>query len=98
MPLGLSRRKKKSLPALDLVAEELEAVLNMNDPRLLRMQIHAQLFQDAASSVDCCSRLCRGLAGDYPIVRVPRQLISLLRISRSNAQEDVAEQGEATPP
>ena len=47
----LSRRKKKSLPALDLVAEEFEAVLNMNDPRLLRMQIHAQLFQDAASSV-----------------------------------------------
>ncbi len=57
----LSRRKKKSLPALDLAAEELEAVLNMNDPRLLRMQIYAQLFQDAANSVDCCSRLCRGL-------------------------------------
>jgi hypothetical protein len=90
----LSRRKKKSLSALDLVAEELEAVLNMNDPRLLRMQIHAQLFQDAASSVDGCSRLCRGLAGDYPIVRVPRQLIPLVsHLPIKRRQEDVAEQG-----
>ena len=32
------------LPALDLVAKELEAVLDMNNPRLLRMQLHAQLF------------------------------------------------------
>ena len=38
----LSRRKKKSLPALDLVAEEHEAVLNMNDPRLLRMQTQSK--------------------------------------------------------
>jgi len=37
----LIHRKTKFLPALDLVAEELEAVLDMNDPRLLRMQFHS---------------------------------------------------------
>jgi len=66
----------------------------MNDSRLLRMQFHPQLFQDAASSVDGCSRFCRGLAGDYPIVRVPRQLISLApHLPIKWCQEDVAEQG-----
>jgi hypothetical protein len=32
---------KLSVSALDFVAEELEAVPNMDDPRLLRMQLHA---------------------------------------------------------
>src|SRR5215471_19588818 len=40
------RQMKLSVPALDLVAEELEAVPDMDNPRLLRMQLHAQLFQD----------------------------------------------------
>ena len=66
----------------------------MNDSRLLRMQFHAQLFQDAGSSIDGCSRLCRGLAGDYPVVRVPRQLISLVpHLPIKRRQEYVAEQG-----
>ena len=53
----LMRRKIKFLPPLDLVAEELEAVLDMNDPRLLRMQLNAQLFQNAAGNLDGRSRL-----------------------------------------
>src|ERR1700737_1084014 len=94
----LRRRKIKFLPTLDLVTEELKPVLDMNDSRLLRMQFYTQLFQDAASGVDGCSRLCRGLAGDYPIVRVPRQLISLVpHLPIKRRQEDVAEQGGSYP-
>jgi len=73
----LTHRKSKSLPALDLVAEELEAMLNVDDPRLLRMQLHSQLSQDSQGDGHCRSRLCRRLAGNHPVVRVPRQLISL---------------------
>lgn len=88
------RRKIKSLPTLDLVAEEFEAVLDVNDPRLMRMQFDSQLFQDAPSSIDGCSRLCRGFAGDHPVVRVPCQLISLVpHLPIKRRQEDVAEQG-----
>src|SRR5260370_1873653 len=64
------------LPALDLVAKELEAVLDMNNPRLLRMQLHAQLCQDSASSFHRGSCLRCRFTGDHPIIGVPRQLIS----------------------
>ena len=36
-----------------------------NDPRLLRMQLHAQLFQDSAGRVHCRVRFCRRFAGDH---------------------------------
>jgi hypothetical protein len=46
----LARWQPKLLPALDLVPKKLEALLDMHDPRLLRMQLHAQLFQNPAAA------------------------------------------------
>ena len=43
------------LPALDFVAQELEALLDMSDPRLLRMEFHAKLFQDSAGRIHSSS-------------------------------------------
>src|SRR5438477_8163085 len=51
----IAGQRKLPPPALDFVAEELEAVSDMNNPRLLRMQFHAQLFQDSAGRVHCGS-------------------------------------------
>ena len=44
----LGRGQPKLFSALDLVAEELESVSEVNDPRFLRMQFHAQLFENLA--------------------------------------------------
>src|SRR5713226_6739772 len=63
-------------PALDFVAEELEAVSDVNNPRLLRMELHAQLFQDSAGRVHGGSGLCCRSTGDHPVIGKPRQLIS----------------------
>src|SRR6267378_2400388 len=63
----LTHGKSKSLPALDLVAEELEAMLNVDDPRLRRMQLHSQLSQDSQGDGHCRSRLCRRLTGNHPV-------------------------------
>src|SRR5271167_1082986 len=49
----------------------------MNDPRLLRMQLHAQLIQDPKRRGPCRPRFCRRLTGQYPVVGVPRKLITL---------------------
>src|SRR3984957_16243534 len=65
---------KLVVPALDFVAKELEAVPDMDDPRLLRMQLHAQLFQDSVSRVHCRACLCCRFTGDHPIIGIPRQL------------------------
>src|SRR5215469_438335 len=81
-----------SVPTLDFVAEELEAVPDMNDPRLLRMQLHTQLFQESAGRIHCGPCLCCRFAGDHPVVGIPCQLISSqphLPIKRR--QKDVTE-------
>src|SRR5258707_7043767 len=53
-----------------------EAMLRVNDPRLRRMSLPSQLYQDSASRVHCrtCFR-CR-FTGDHPVIGIPRQLIS----------------------
>ena len=61
---------KRCLPALDFVAKEFEALLDMNDPRLL------QLFQDAPCCIYRGTCLCCRFTGDHPIIGKPRQLIS----------------------
>ena len=63
------------------VSQKIESLLDMNDPRLLWIQSHAQLFQYPSRSYQCSSRLRRRLAGDHPIIGEPCQLISLGRIS-----------------
>src|SRR6202048_2750712 len=39
---NLARRQPKLLATLDLVPKKLESLPNMHNPRLLRMQLHAQ--------------------------------------------------------
>ena len=66
----------------------------MHDPRLLRMQLHAQFVQNPKRRGHCRSRFCCRFAGHDPVVGVPRKLISLtphLLIERR--QKYVAEQG-----
>src|SRR5215813_10140999 len=58
---------KLSLPALDFVAKELETVPDMNDARFLRMQFHAQLFQDSAGRLHSGACLCCRFTGDHPV-------------------------------
>src|SRR5215831_11636176 len=65
-------RKLSLLPSFDLVAEKFEAVLDMHDPRLLRMEFHAQFLEDPKRCCDSCSRLLRRFTGNYPIVCEPR--------------------------
>src|SRR5208337_3541546 len=86
-------------PALDLVAKELEAVPDMDNPRLLRMQLHAQLFQDSAGRVHCGSCLHCRFTGNHPIIGKPRQLISLQsHLPIKWRQKYVTEQGRSHAP
>src|ERR1035437_658392 len=90
----LPRRQLKLLTAFDLVPKKLESLPHVHNPRLLRMQLHAQFVQNPKRRGHCLSRLCCRLAGCYPVVGVPRELISFaphLLIERR--QKDVAEQG-----
>jgi hypothetical protein len=90
---------KLSVPALDFVAKELEAVSDMYDPRLLRMQLHAQLFQDLVGHVHCRACRCCRFTSNHPIIGVPRQLKSSqphLPIKRR--QKYVAERGRNHTP
>src|SRR5271157_5592275 len=90
----LARRKPQGLPAFDLVTKKLEAVLDVHDPCLLRMEYHAQLFQDSESRGHRRPRLGHGLAGYHPVVRVPRELISpASHLPIKRRQENVTEQG-----
>src|SRR5690349_19046120 len=68
---------KLPLPALDLVPEKLESLPDMHDPRLLRMQLHPQLIQNPKRRGHSRPRFCQRFAGHYPVVGIPRKLISL---------------------
>ncbi|HET8548411.1 MAG TPA: hypothetical protein VFL57_10425 [Bryobacteraceae bacterium] len=89
---------KSPLPALDLVSKKLKSLPNMHDPRLLRMQLHAQLIQNPKRRGHRRPRLCRRFAGHYPVIGIPRKLIPLaphLLIERR--QKYVTEQGRNHP-
>ena len=69
-------------------------MLNVDNPRLLRMKLHAQLFQDSEGSVHGGSRLCYRLTGDPPVVCIPRELISpASHLPINRRQKYVAQQG-----
>src|SRR2546422_385296 len=92
-PADRARRQPKSPSPLDLVPQKLEPLRNMHDPRLLRMQLHTQFAQDPKGRSYGRARLRRGLAGDYPVIRVPRKLITLApHLSIEWRQENVTEQ------
>src|SRR6266511_3401082 len=97
--LDLARRQPHGPAAsLDLVPEELEAIPDVHDPRLLRIDVHAQLLQDSTRRHQCGACFGCGRAGDNPIVRIPRELIapaSHLPIERG--QKNVAQQRRGYP-
>src|ERR1700732_5306029 len=61
---------------LDLVPQELEADLHVNDARLVRVQRHAQRLQEGCGLGQRTLRFRPCVAGDHPVVRVPRQPIA----------------------
>src|SRR5487761_203773 len=77
--------------ALDLVAEKLKSAPNVHDPRFLRVDLHAQLLKDTIRRRQRRTRFDRRLAGNSPVVRVTRELISLAtHLPIKGRQEDVA--------
>src|SRR5580704_15387240 len=95
---NLARRQPELLAALDLVPKKLESLPDMHDPCFLRMQLLAQFVQYPKRSRHCRPRLCCRFAGRYPVIGVPRKLISLaphLLIER--CQKYVTEQGRNHP-
>src|SRR6476620_7385041 len=71
----------------------------MNNPRFLRMQLHAQLLKDSADRVHCGACLCCRFAGDHPIIGIPRELIpSQAHLPIEWRQENVTEDGRNHTP
>src|SRR3954469_6427180 len=94
----LLRRQPKLSTALDLEAEELEAVSDADDPRLPRVHTHAECLKDLSRRLERGARLRCRRAGDYPIVGIPRQLIAPpAHLPVERRQEDVAEEGRDHP-
>jgi RecA/RadA recombinase len=76
------------------VALSLLAQLTRKGGACAWVDVQDALDPETAAAHGICLERCRGLAGDYPIVRVPRQLISLVpHLPIKRRQEDVAEQG-----
>src|SRR5260370_28438930 len=83
---------------LDLIAEKLESVLHVHDPRLLRMQLHAKRLQHPVRGWQHCPRFRLRPAGDHPVVSIPRESIPFAaHLSIKRRQEDVAEQRGGHP-
>ena len=71
---------------------------DVDDPRLLRIDVHAQLLQDSTRRRQRGTRLRRRRAGDDPVVRVPRELITLAsHLPIKRRQENVAQQWRGYP-
>jgi hypothetical protein len=85
---------------LDLVPEKLESLPYMHDPRFLRMQLCAQLAQNPKRSSYRRPRLFRGCTGDYPVIRVPRESISLAShlLIKNGVSRMLLSKGEITEP
>src|SRR5262245_34548444 len=89
---------KLLLTALDLVSQKLESLPDMHDPRLLRMQLHAQLTQNPKSSSHRRSRLRHGCTRHHPIIRKPCESIPLAsHLLIKWRQKNVTEQGRNHP-
>src|SRR5260370_30684642 len=74
---NLARWQPKLLAALDLVPKKLESLPDMHDPRLLRMQLHAQLVQNPKRRSHCCPRFSSRLPRCNPCSRAPPNIIYL---------------------
>src|SRR5262249_31611523 len=69
----VGRQPQRPRSPLDLISQELEADLHVNDPRLVRVQRHAQRLQENGGLGQSTFRFGPCLAGDHPIVSIPRQ-------------------------
>src|SRR5262249_4088034 len=77
---------------LDLVSQKLEADAYVNDARLVRVQRHAQRLQESGGLSQRTVRFRPCVAGDHPIVGIPRQPIaSATHRSVKRSQKAVAE-------
>src|SRR6516165_10710481 len=84
---------------LDLVPQELEAALHVDDARLVRVQRHAQRLQEGGGLGQRTLRFRPCVAGDHPVVRIPRQPIaSATHLPIKRSQKDVTEQGGNNSP
>src|SRR5262245_23969099 len=93
------RQPQGPRPPLDLVSQELEADLHVNDPRLVRVQRHAQRLQKSCGLGQSTLRFRPCVAGDHPIVGIPRQPItSATHLPVKRSQKDVTEQGRDNSP
>src|SRR3954462_2282206 len=95
----LVRREPQALTPLDLVAEELEPVIDMNDPGLLRMEADPErLAQEPVCQGEGSFGLLTGLADDDEVVRPPRQPIAGLGHGTiERREEDVRPQRACDP-
>src|SRR5215469_8276277 len=94
-PVG---RQPKLLAALDQVAQKLKSTLHVHDPRLARIQLHAQLAQNPTSRINRRTRLRRRRAGNHPVVCKPRNLIPPApHLPIKRCQKNVTEQGRDYP-
>src|SRR3954471_21202780 len=85
-------------PALDLVPQELEAGRDVDDPRLLDVERHAQRLQDPGGLGQHPARFRPSVTRDHPIVSVPRQpKTSAAHLAVKRSQEDVTQQGGNDP-
>ena len=84
---------------LDLVPEKLEAVRDVDDPRLLDVELsRPSVFQDPVASASTRPRFRPSVAGDHPIVSIPRQPIaSATHLPIKRRQKDVTQQGRNDP-
>src|SRR5207249_8187848 len=83
----------------DPVSQKIKSLLNMHNPRLLRIQPHTQPLQYPSRSCQRRPRFSRRLTRNHPIVGEPRQLISFashLLIKRR--QKNVTEQWRSHAP
>src|SRR5262245_10011717 len=93
------RQPQGPRPPLDLVSQELEADLHVNDPRLVRVQRHAQRLQKSCGLGQSTCRFRPCVTGDHPIVGRPRQPItSATHLPVKRSQKDVTEQGRDNSP
>src|SRR6516164_2029749 len=88
------RQPQRPRSPLDLVPQELEADLHVDDTRLVRVQRHAQRLQEGCGLGQRTLRFRPCVAGDHPVVSIPRQPIaSATHLPIERSQKDVTEQG-----
>ena len=81
------------LAPLDLEPQKLEAFRDMHNPGLLPVERHAKLVEDLRCLGQGILSLGPGSTGHYPVVRPPREPVSLLpHLLVKRSKQDIAQQ------